>query len=158
MWKTSDNYKDKIYEPSTKQILKVSINGTEIESKYVLDCKPTHKLFTSDKFELGCVTSQAIELKLHKNVIPEAINQIYIETGIAEEIVPVGYFNVDDINKEDDYVVTLKLLDNMIKFEFNYDGSSLIAPKGYAEIIEVLQDICSKAGVELRLYFFFKHE
>lgn len=157
MWQTSDSYKAKIYEPSTKQISKVYINGTEIESKYILGCKPTQKLFVSDKFELGCVTSQTIELKLHKNAITEEIEQVYIETGIAGEIVPVGYFNVDDINREDDYVVTLKLLDNMIKFEFNYDGSSLIAQKGYAEIIEVLQDMCSKAGVELRFYFFFEY-
>lgn len=44
----------------------------------------------------------------------------------------------------------------MIKFEFNYDGSSLINEKGSVEIIGVLRDICSKAGVELRFYFFFK--
>lgn len=157
MWKTSDNYKSKIYNPGTRQILKVYINNIEVKNKYILDCKPTQKLFSSDKFELGCVTSQAIELKLHKNAISEKINQIYIETGIQEEVIPVGYFNIDNINKEDDYVVSLKLLDNMIKFEFNYDASNLIAQKGYAEIIEVLQDICLKAGVELRFYFFFRY-
>ena len=46
----------------------------------------------------------------------------------------------------------------MIKFEFNYDGSSLISQKGYATMIEVAQDICSKAGVELRFYNFFEYE
>ena len=39
-------------------------------------------------------------------------------------------------------------LDNMIKFEFNYDGSELIS-KGEATLLEVAQDICKKAGVEL---------
>lgn len=68
-----------------------------------------------------------------------------------------GYFNVDDISEEDEYTVTLKLLDNMIKFEDNYDGSELIKEKSYAEIIEVLKDICLKLGVELRFYFFFKY-
>lgn len=36
----------------------------------------------------------------------------------------------------------------MIKFEFNYDGSELIS-KGEATILQVAQDICNKAGVEL---------
>ena len=36
----------------------------------------------------------------------------------------------------------------MIKFEFNYDGSELIT-KGEATLLEVAQDICNKAGVEL---------
>lgn len=37
----------------------------------------------------------------------------------------------------------------MIKFEFNYDGSALVNEKGYATLLEVAQDICNKAGVEL---------
>lgn len=155
MYQTSDNYKLKIYEPSTKHLLKVYINDIEIEEKYILDFKLSHQLFSNDEFTLGSVTAQSIELKLYKTAVPETINKIYIESGIAEEKVPIGYFNVDDISKDDDFTVTLKLLDNMIKFEFNYDGSKLNYP---IAIKTVLQDICSKAGVELRLYFLFKYE
>lgn len=36
----------------------------------------------------------------------------------------------------------------MIKFEFNYDGSELIS-KGEVTLLQVAQDICNKAGVEL---------
>lgn len=36
----------------------------------------------------------------------------------------------------------------MIKFEFNYDGSELIS-KAEATLLQVAQDICNKAGVEL---------
>ena len=64
-----------------------------------------------------------------------------------------GYFNVDEISKDDDYTVSFTLIDDMSKFEFNYDGSSLDYP---ATLLTVLQDICSKAGVELRFYFFFE--
>ena len=42
----------------------------------------------------------------------------------------------------------------MIKFEFNYDGSLINYP---ATIMQVLQDICMKAKVELRFYFFFEY-
>lgn len=153
MYQTSDNYKSKIYEASTRHILKIYINDTEIDGKYILDCKPSHSLFSDDEFTLGSVSSQGIELKLHKSVVPETIESVYIVSGITGEEVPIGYFNIDDVSNDDDYTVTFTLLDNMIKFEFNYDGSELSYP---ITILEVLQDICLKAGVELRFYFFFE--
>lgn len=153
MYQTSDNYKSKIYEASTRHILKIYINDTEIDGKYILDCKPSHSLFSNDEFTLGSVSSQGIELKLHKSVVPETIESVYIVSGITGEEVPIGYFNIDDVSNDDDYTVTFTLLDNMIKFEFNYDGSEFSYP---ITILEVLQDICLKAGVELRFYFFFE--
>ena len=148
MYQTSDNYKLKIY--NTPHILKVFINDTEINSKYILDCKPSQQLFSNDEFTLGSVTAQAIDLKVYKTAVPDTINKVEIKSGITGEIIPVGIFNVDDISKDDDYTITLKLLDNMIKFEFNYDGSTLLKNNGgKAKIIQVLQDICLKAGVEL---------
>ena len=157
MYSTSNNYKSKVY--NVTHLLKVYINDTEIDSKYILDCKPSRKAFSSDEFALGCIEAQSIELKLYKSVIPATINKVEIRSGITGEIIPVGVFNVDDISKEDDYTVTFKLRDNMIKFEFNYNGKTLIdSNNGKAKIIQVLQDLCTKAGVELRFYFFFKHE
>ena len=153
MYSTSNNYKSKVY--NVIHLLKVYINDEEINSKYVLDCKPSRKAFSSDEFALGCVEAQSIELKLYKSVVPSTINKIEIKSGITGEIVPIGIFNVDEISKDDDYTVTLKLRDNMIKFEFNYDGSKLTYP---VTILAVLQDLCTKAGVELRFYFFFEHE
>ena len=153
MYSTSNNYKSKVY--NVTHLLKVYINDEEINSKYVLDCKTSRKAFSSDEFALGCVEAQSIELKLYKSVVPSTINKIEIKSGITGEIVPIGIFNVDEISKDDDYTVTLKLRDNMIKFEFNYDGSKLTYP---VTILAVLQDLCTKAGVELRFYFFFKHE
>ena len=119
-----------------------------------MDCKLSQTLFSNDEFTLGSVTAQAVDLKLHKSVVPDTINKVYIESGITDEIVPIGHFNIDDISRDDDYTVTLKLLDDMIKFEFNYDGSHLTYP---CSIMEVLQDVCSKTGVELRFYFFFEY-
>lgn len=155
MYQTSDNYKSKIYEPSTRQLLKIYINDVEIEGKHILECKPSQILFTNDEFSLGSITAQAIELVLYKTAVPNTINKIYIVSGIAGEEVPIGYFNVDKIAKVNDNTVSLTLIDNMIKFEFNYDGSKLNYP---CTIKSVLQDICLKAGVELRFYFFFKYE
>lgn len=144
MYDTSDDYKTKIY--NTIHSLKVYINDIEIDSKYILDCKPSKPLFTNNEFELGSVISQAVELKLYKTVVPDIINKVEIKSGISGEIIPIGVFNIEDISKDDDYTVSLKLLDNMIKFEFNYDGSKLTYP---VTLLTVLQDICSKAEVEL---------
>lgn len=155
MYQTSNNYKLKVYDPSTRHLLKIYINDIEIDKKYILDCKLSKPLFSNDEFTLGSVTSQGVELKLYKTVVPEIIDKIYIESGIIGEIVPIGFFNVDEIGKEDDYTVNLKLLDNMIKFESNYNGSVLNYP---CTLKSVLQDICSKVGVELRFYFFFEYE
>lgn len=148
MYNTTDYYKSIIY--NINHHLKVYINDTEIESKYILDCKPTNTLFTNGEIELGSTPSQTIELKLYKSVVPAIINKIEIKSGITGEIVPIGVYNVDKAPTSDDYTVTLSLADNMIKFEFNYDGSTLINNNGgKAKIIQVLQDICTKAGVEL---------
>lgn len=149
MYDTSDNYKAKIY--NAPHLLKVLINDVEIDSKYILDCKPSNKLLTNNEFELGSVISQSVDLQLYKTVVPDKINKVEIRSGITGEIIPIGIFNVDEISKDDDYTVTLKLCDNMIKFEFQYDGSKLKYP---ATLMTVLKDICSKAGVELRFYFF----
>ena len=153
MYKTIDNYKLKIYQPSTRHLLKIYINNKEVDSKYILDYKFTHKLFENDEFSLGSVTAKSVELKLYKDAIIENIKEIYISSGIDGEEIPIGYFYIDEINKDDDYTVTLKLLDNMIRFEFNYDGSQLKYP---CTLMDILEDVCLKARVELRFYFLFK--
>lgn len=92
MYQTSSSYKSKIYEASTKHLLKVYINNTEIDGKYILGYKPSQQLFSNDEFALGSVTSQSIELKLHKSVVPDTISTVYIESGITGEIVPIRIF------------------------------------------------------------------
>jgi hypothetical protein len=155
MYNTSDNYKSKIYDASTRHQLKIFINNVEVEAKYILDCKISQTLFSNNEFNLGSVTSKSVELKLYKTVIPDKINYVFIQSGIAGEPIPIGYFNLEDIKKVDDYTAILKLSDNMLKFENNYDGSKLNYP---CTLINILKDICLKFGVELRFYFFFKHE
>lgn len=148
MYNTTDFYKSKIY--NVNHFLKVYINDVEIESKYILDCRPSSTLFTNGEIELGSTPSQTVELKLYKSVVTATINKVEIKSGITGEIVPIGVYNVDKAPTSDDYTVTLSLADNMIKFEFNYDGSKLVnGNNGKVKIIQVLQDICSKAGVEL---------
>lgn len=155
MYQVSDNYKSKIYEASTKHLLKVYINGVKIEERYVKACKPSFILFTGNEFTLGSTVAIAMELQINKIAVPENIERVFVESGIQDEVIPIGYFRLDEPMEVNKNVCTLKLIDDMVKFEANYDGSTLTYP---AKLIDVLQDICLKIGVELRFYFFFKYE
>ena len=153
MYQTSDEYKQLVYADSTQHLLNIYIEGNQVDPNHIFDFKISHMLFANDEFSLGSVTAKTIEFRIYKESLPSVYNNFYIETGINDEIVPIGYFILDSIDKNDDDTITIKAIDNMIKFEFNYDGSSLNYP---ITILQVLQDICSKAEVELRYYFFFK--
>lgn len=153
MYQTSDEYKELAYADNTQHLLKIYIDENEVNPSHILDFKISHTLFSSDEFCLGSVTAKTIEFKIYKDSLPETYHNFYVESGIGDEIVPIGYFILDSIKKEDDYTVTITAIDYMVKFEFNYDGSKLTFP---ATMLEALQDICSKAEVELRFYFFFK--
>lgn len=146
MYSTSTNYRNKILLDSTKQLLNVYIDNNKIEGRYILECKITYTLLDNDEFSFGSTPAKTVNLKIHKNALPEEYTKFYIESGIIGEIIPIGYFNVDEISKDDDYTISFTLIDDMSKFEFNYDGSALNYP---ISILAVLQDICSKAGVEL---------
>ena len=105
------------------------------------------------RIEYGILINHALTVAEVNSKLVGTLNGIPIRSVSANdssfEIIPIGIYNVDDYNDEDDNVINIKALDNMIKFEFNYDGSELISQKGYATLGEVAQDICEKAGVEL---------
>lgn len=153
MYQTSDNYKEIVYADSTQHLLNIYIEGNKVNPDHILDFKISQILFSDDEFTFGSVTAKSIEVKIYKDSLPNSYNNLYVETGINDEIVPIGYFILDSIEKDDDNTITIKAVDYMVKFEFNYDGSSLNYP---TTVLKVLQDICLKAGVELRCYFFFE--
>lgn len=152
MYKTSDNYKKLVYADKTKHILNIYIEGNKVNPDHILDFKMSNNLFSNDEFTLGSVTAKIIEFKIYKDSLPVIYNNFYVETGIDGEIIPIGYFILEEITKEDDgKIITIKAIDYMVKFEFNYDGSKLKYP---CSILNVLKDICKQAEVELRFYFF----
>ena len=145
MYQTSDKYKQLVLADNTQHLLKIYIDGNEVNPNHIFDFKVSHTLFSNDEFSLGSVTAKTIEFRIYKGSLPETYTNFYVETGIGDEIVPIGYFILDSIGKEDDDTITITAIDDMVKFEFNYDGSKLTFP---ATMLEVLQDICLKAGVE----------
>ncbi len=146
MYQTSENYKQNIYADPTRHLLNIYIEGNLVNLDHIFDFKVSHRLLSDEEFSLGSVTAKSIEMKIHKNSLPDCYQNFYVETGIEEEKIPIGYFTLEKIEKNDDDTITIKAIDHMIKFEFNYDGSHLNYP---ATMIQVLKDICLQAGVEL---------
>lgn len=176
MYNTSEKWKKQIYK-NIQSILNIYIDGVLVNPDYILDFKVGQTLF-DEELTLGSVTSKYIELKIYKDKVYEGMKNVKVDYGIlinnsltvaevnsmlvgtlngikvkslsgnntSYEIIPIGNFNIDDFTDNDDNTLTLKCIDNMSKFEFNYDGSKLKYP---ATLLQVLKDICSKAGVEL---------
>lgn len=154
MYPTTDKYKQTIYQEDIQHLLNIYINNKKINIDYdtILEFNISTPLF-SEELTLGSMPAKAMELNLYKQDLPDSIKSIYVETGVNDQIVPIGYFTVDSIEEDED-TIKIKAIDYMVKFEFNYDGSKLNYP---CTLKEVLQDICSKAGVDLRFYFFFEY-
>lgn len=123
-----------------------------IEMKIYKDKMP--ETLSKIKVEYGILTNTdtILNVKETNQMLVGNLNGIKVKSLSSRnnnfEMIPIGVYNVDDYTDNDDNTITIKALDNMIKFEFNYDGSELIS-KGEATLLQVTQDICNKAGVEL---------
>ena len=176
MYNTSEEWKTQIYK-DVQSVLNIYIDGELINPDYILDFKVGQTLFDED-LSLGTTTSKYIELKIYKDKVYKEMKSVKVDYGIlinksfsvadvnsmlvgtlngikvkslsknntSYEMIPIGIFNIDDFTDNDDNTLTVKCIDNMSKFEFKYDGSKLKYP---ATLLQVLKDICLKAGVEL---------
>ena len=153
MYQTTEHYKQLVYADSTNHLLNIYIEGNKVNPDHIFDFKISHNLFSNDEFCLGSTPAKTIEFRIYKSSLPQIYKNIYIETGVANEIVPIGYFTLESIGKEDDDTITISAIDYMAKFEFNYNGSKLNYP---CSLFTVLRDICLKAKIDLRNYFLYK--
>ncbi len=155
MWKTSNKYKELIYDTNSKCLLNVYIEDNPIEDDNdIIDFNISHNLFGSDKVTLGTTPAKTIELQINKNALPEKYNNFYAETGLningVDEIVPIGYFVLDEIEQDDD-IATLTLIDYMINFERIVNIRKILP----CTTLTLLKYLCNICGVELRLYFIY---
>lgn len=122
-----------------------------IEMKLYKDKMP--KTLSKIRVEYGILINHALTVAEVNAMLVGTLNGISVKSlssnNSSFEMIPIGIYNVDDYTDNDDNTITIKALDNMIKFEFNYNGRELIDKKNEATLLEVAQDICNKAGVEL---------
>nr|DAO79974.1 MAG TPA: endosialidase chaperone [Caudoviricetes sp.] len=178
MYETSEKWKQNIYE-NTVCAMNIYIDDVLVNPDYILDFKKGGNAFEEEfclggtpsqyvemklykdkmpeslkkiRVEYGILINHALTVAEVNAMLVGTLNGIPVKSLSSNdssfEMIPIGIYNVDDYTDNDDNTITIKALDNMIKFEFNYDGRELIS-KGEATLLEVAQDICKKAGVEL---------
>lgn len=151
-FKPSERYKELIYSRNSRCLLNVYVEDKLIEDDDIIDFSISHNLFGSDKFTLGTTPAKTVEVEINKKALPEKYNNFYVETGLnisgTDEIIPIGYFVLDEI-KQDDDTVMLTLIDYMINFERIVNVRNILP----CTTLNLLKYLCNICGVELRIYF-----
>lgn len=162
---TSEQYRDAVFSQDARHQLKVIFNGVELFDadnyceKFTLKSRVlpnSSKVFSLDNF-----VSDEAQLILHDVPLEQIVGPVEIQIGTlvdnSYEYVPIGIFNIQDTPTTDKNKTTIKLRDNSVKFDFDYNAKPLIdsvgvvvdeetGNKGVTKL-QILQDICQKAGV-----------
>lgn len=129
--------------------------GTPVIVYYKLST-PTRLPFTEEQKEIAKELSHATTYEGTTHIYSTDSISPVLKTTCGSEIVPIGKFTIQKPIEDDEFKVKIKATDYMKKFEDNkYDGSNLTYPK---TMLEVLEDICQKAGVELGSTSFLNSE
>ena len=158
---TANEYKQIIYSEDDRNRARIWFNGTELQDVGRLCEKitKTSRILAEDGkkiFALDGFVSSTIEVVLHNVDLEDIQDPVEISIGTLVDVenntyedVPLGIFNIQEIPTVNDNKITLKLRDNRVKFDFNYNAKPLIdAEGGSATKRQILEDICTKAGVQ----------
>jgi hypothetical protein len=147
-------FKTAIAQPSRTLKSRLTIGANIINDGYVQSITHDHAIITEDDFEIGTavMATVAIELLNKDDTLTYTFENQEINTEIgtklADEIfeyVSLGLFTIEKATR-DNKKIKLIGCDRMYKFEKDY-VSTLVYP---ATLLQVAQDICSKAGVTLK--------
>lgn len=119
----------------------VYFDNTLVSPDYIYELSREHNLF-SDEFKLGGTPMAQYKMVVESSIVGTVPSVVEIWNGSNR----FATLLVDNLEEEDETTVTLTLVDYMAKFEFNYDGSSIMP----TTLLAVVQDICSQAGVTLQ--------
>ena len=163
-FKTSEKYNSVIYSGDCRHKLKLLFNGVELEDAdvYCESLKVTSRILPngSTRFSLDNFIAKEAEIILHDidtTIIQSPVN-ISIGTLVegTYEYVPIGLFVVQDLPTTDKNKTTIKLRDYAVKFDFGYNAKDIIDENGGSVTkLQILQDICNKAGVETDITKFY---
>lgn len=159
----SNEYKQVIYSGDARNKLKLLFNNVELQDadRYCERLTIKSRIVPNGAkiFSLNNFISKEAELILHDidtSIIQDQVSiSIGTLVGNSYEYVPIGIFNIQDTPTNDKNKTTIKLRDNSVKFDFNYNAKPLIdSGGGTATKLQILQDICSKAGVTCNISSF----
>lgn len=157
---TVDEYTEIIYSQDDRNKARIWFNGTELED-FGYKCEKitkTTRIMPNDGkkvLTLSNYVATELEVILHDVDIEDLVDQVEISIGTlvdeqndTYEYVPFGIFNIQDTPIMNNDKITLKLRDNRVKFDFNYNAKPLIdLHGGSATKRQILDDICTQAGV-----------
>lgn len=169
---TDNPYLDVIYSQDDKNKLKIWFDDVELENAGYLCEKITKKsrilAETGQKiFSLSNFMATELEIILHginldtiKDQVKISIGTLIDEQNQTYEYIPLGVFNIENTPIINQNKITIKLRDNRVKFDFNYDAQPLLeANGGRATKRQILEDICLKAKVKHKIpYFKFEND
>lgn len=132
--------------------MKIYFDNILINDDYYTQLSQDRILFNEgDTFSLGSTICAKIKLGIDKRIITSHPSNVRIE--IDNKV--YGNYIVDNI-EENDYEYVYNLTDKMVNFNFNYSAKELIENSKkiendikYVYLSEILEDMCSKANVEL---------
>ena len=162
-YNVSNNYKQIIYSGDARNKLKLLFNNVELQDadRYCEKMTVKSRIVPNGAkiFSLNNFISKEVELILHDidtSIIQDQVSiSIGTLVGNAYEYVPIGIFNIENQPTNDKNKTTIKLRDNSVKFDFNYNAQPLIEENGgSATKLQILQDICTQAGVTCNITSF----
>lgn len=123
-------------------MMKIYFDDILINEDYYTELSTNFSLF-EDTFYLGSTASNIYNISIAKDSITKHPDLVLVkENGIV-----IAKLVVDKI-EENDFEYKYTLTDKMIDLEFDYDATSIFH-NGSATLLEIVQDICRKAGIEL---------
>ena len=147
MQNTTADYKLEINKPSRAFESKITIGNNIYTNEDLVNLIEEYAQ-PQEGFAIGNTISQSLDLTLlNRGDIIYSTSQIKVEIGLKIgdkiEYIPMGIFNIDDIEKTD-YTTKFTAYDNMIKFETPYFSSLGDKPT----LKQVVNELCQITGVE----------
>lgn len=147
MQNTTADYKLEINKPSRAFESKITIGNNIYTNEELVNLIEEYAQ-PQEGFAIGNTISQSLDLTLlNRGDIIYSTSQIKVEIGLKIgdkiEYIPMGIFNIDDIEKTD-YTTKFTAYDNMIKFETAYFSSLGDKPT----LKQVVNELSQITGVE----------
>ncbi|WP_326514150.1 hypothetical protein [Clostridium intestinale] len=148
MYSTSSAYKTEIKKPSRSFECKITIGDRIYNNSDIVNVVIDSNIQPSDGFMIGTTVSKTLDLTLiNSGDTIYSTSQIKVEIGLkigaTIEYIPMGLFNIDDIEKTD-YTTKITAFDNMIKFESAY--FSILGDNPTLQ--QVVNELAAKTGVQ----------
>lgn len=162
-YNVSNEYKQVIYSGDSRHKIKILFNNVELQEadRYCERATIKSRIIPNGakRFSLNNFISKEVEIILHDidtSIIQDKVSiSIGTLVGNSYEYVPIGIFNIQGTPTTDKNKITIKLRDNSVKFDFNYNAKPLIdSGGGSATKLQILQDICTKANVTCNISSF----